>query len=145
MLGLIVLTAALALGRMRGAAWSAEHPADPALTVLPAPSPTAPVPMQPTPAVLAGPTVPPEPTLPPLPLTRGALVAVAGTGGDGLRIREQPGLNAPVKFLGLESEVFQLLDGPVEQDGFSWWLLENPYDAAKFGWAVGSFLRPLGP
>jgi hypothetical protein len=141
-LGLAVLTAALATGRMRGAAWSASHPADPALTVLPAPTPSAPAPLQPTPAA---PTATPEPTQPSPPLRRGALVEVAGTGGDGLRIREQPGLNAPVKFLGLESEVFQLLDGPVEQDGFSWWLLENPYDAAKFGWAVGSFLRPLGP
>lgn len=145
LLGLGALIAALLLGRMRGAAWSASHPAEPALTLLPLPSATAAPALALTPQVTPPPSASPEPTLPQVPLTLGALVQVAGTGGDGLRIREQAGLEAPIKFLGLESEVFQLIQGPVEQDGFTWWLLENPYDSDKFGWAVSDFLRPLGP
>lgn len=141
-LGTVVLLVALVLGRVRGAAWSAEHPVAPALTVLPMPSPTALVAAVPT--TLSS----PEPTAsstPSRPLVQGALVEVFGTGGDGLRLREDPGLGAPIKFLGLESEVFLLREGPVEADGFNWWLLENPYDPGTFGWAVGDFLRMLTP
>ena len=142
-LGLIVLVTAVVLGRLRGVSWSASHPIEPALTLIPLPSATAAIALEPTLQGSAAPTASPEPTRPQLPLSQGALVQVAGTGGEGLRLRERPGLDAPIKFLGLESEVFQLREGPVEQDGFTWWLLENPYDAAKFGWAVGDFLYVL--
>ena len=142
-LGLIVLVTAVVLGRMRGVSWSASHPIEPALTLIPLASATAAIALEPTLQGSPAPTTSPEPTLPQLPLSQGALVQVAGTGGEGLRLRERPGLDAPIKFLGLESEVFQLGEGPVEQDGFTWWLLENPYDAAKFGWAVGDFLYVL--
>jgi len=142
-LGLTVLVTAVVLGRLRGVSWSASHPAEPVLTLIPLPSATAAIALEPTLQGSPAPTASPEPTLPQVPLSLGALVEVARTEGDGLRLRERPGLEAPIKFLGLESEVFQLQEGPVEQDGFTWWLLENPYDAAKFGWAVGDFLRVL--
>jgi len=142
-LGLIVLITAVVLGRLRGVSWSASHPAEPALTLIPLPSATVAIALEPTLQGSPAPSASPEPTLSQLPLSQGALVEVAGTGGEGLRLRERPGLDAPIKFLGLDSEVFQLREGPVEQDGFTWWLLENPYDAAKFGWAVGDFLHVL--
>ena len=53
----------------------------------------------------------------------GDYVQIANTGGDGLRIRTGPGTsNAPL-FLGMESEVFKITDGPKEADGYIWWNL----------------------
>ncbi len=68
---------------------------------------------------------------------------VSGTGGDGLRMRESPSLDARVLILGLESEVFEVSEGPVASEGYSWWLLINPFDPSKGGWAVDQFLRPI--
>ena len=73
----------------------------------------------------------------------GELVEISGTGADGLRLRDAPSLAARILFLGLESEVFEVVQGPVVADGFSWWQLANPYDPDKQGWAVDSFLRSL--
>jgi hypothetical protein len=70
-------------------------------------------------------------------------VEVYGTQGDGLRIRASPGLDSSVLMLGLESEVFEVLEGPVEQDGLRWWRIASPYAPAESGWAADSFLRSL--
>lgn len=87
----------------------------------------------------------PTPPLPSAPgqFSIGALVQVFGTGGDGLRLRSQPGLDAEIEFLGLENEVFEINEGPVEADGYQWWYLSNPYDASKVGWAVANYLRSV--
>jgi hypothetical protein len=70
----------------------------------------------------------------------GAFVQVTGTSGDGLRLRAEPGLIGEVRFLGLESEVFQVKDGPRQVDEYTWWFLAAPYDESVQGWAVGNFL-----
>jgi hypothetical protein len=72
----------------------------------------------------------------------GTYIQVSGTGGDGVRLRSEPGLNSEVKFLGLESEVFQVQDGPKEGDGYTWWYLVAPYDVNIHGWAVANYLVP---
>lgn len=71
----------------------------------------------------------------------GDLVEVYGTGGEGLRLREYAGLSAEVNFLGLENEIFEVMDGPIEAGEYSWWFLRNPYDLNRQGWTVGVFLR----
>lgn len=73
----------------------------------------------------------------------GELVIVAGTDGDRLRIRTQPGLSSEIGFLAYENDVFQVENGPVEQDGYIWWFLVNPYDGSKSGWAVENYLRRM--
>jgi len=108
-----------------------------ALTVIPSSSGTA------TPA--APELVPTEipaatPTLQPGVIGIGAFVQVSGTGGDGLRLRQGPGLEAAMQFLGLEGELFQVLDGPVEVDGYTWWFVVGSYDDTRQGWAVADFL-----
>ncbi|HZD55175.1 MAG TPA: hypothetical protein VE136_00510, partial [Anaerolineales bacterium] len=70
----------------------------------------------------------------------GAYVQITGTGGDGLRLRTGPGLSNEVRFLGLESEVFEVRDGPQEADGYTWWYLVAPFDETRNGWAVSGFL-----
>ena len=72
-------------------------------------------------------------------LILGGWVEIAGTGGDGLRLRTQAGLNGEVVSLAIENEVFELLEGPIELDGYTWWLLSNPFNPERRGWASSSF------
>jgi len=69
-----------------------------------------------------------------------SLVQVAGTGGDGLRLREQPGINATIRIVASEAEVFKVSDGPMSADGYTWWYLVGPYDETRQGWAVANYL-----
>jgi hypothetical protein len=71
----------------------------------------------------------------------GMYVQISGTGGDGLRLRAGPGKNNDPRFLGNESEVFLVKDGPKFADGLTWWFLEAPYDKARSGWAAAQFLK----
>jgi len=68
-------------------------------------------------------------------------VKIEGTGGDGLRLRAEPSLSGDINYLGLEDEVFRVLDGPVDQDGYLWWRLEAPANPGRNGWAVSNFLQ----
>jgi hypothetical protein len=70
-----------------------------------------------------------------------AYVQISGTGGDGLRLRVEPGLKSEVRILGAEDEVFEVKDGPREADGFTWWYLVGPYDQTRRGWAVSNYLQ----
>ncbi len=104
-----------------------------ALTVIPAPTAT-PTPLvaaeSPTPTPSAGESI-----------QKGAYVQISGTGGAGLRLRNQPSLSAEINYLGLEDEVFMIIDGPSLMDGFTWWHLESPTDQARNGWAVSDYLQ----
>lgn len=112
-----------------------------ALTITPAWTPTS---------VLLLPTFtpPPVPTSTPTPLPGslaiGVYVEISGT-GIGLRIRSAPGLDAPPLFIGADSEVFQIADGPRQADGYTWWYLIALYDSTRAGWAVQDYLQPIPP
>ncbi len=71
----------------------------------------------------------------------GAYVKVSGTGGAGLRLRTQPGLEAEPEFLGVEDEIFKIEAGPEEVDGYVWWYLVAPFEASTNGWAVANYLE----
>jgi hypothetical protein len=70
----------------------------------------------------------------------GAFVQVSGTDGDGLRLRQGPGLGYEMQFLGLDGELFQVTDGPEEADGYTWWFVVGSYDETRQGWAAADFL-----
>jgi hypothetical protein len=108
-----------------------------ALTVIPSFSNTA-TPVSPAinPTEIAAETA----TLEPGVIGVGAFVQVSGTDGDGLRLRQGPGLGYEMQFLGLDGELFQIGDGPVEADGYTWWFVIGSYDEARQGWAVADFL-----
>lgn len=76
-------------------------------------------------------------------LSIGAYVQVTGTGGDGLRLRVSPSLQSQVRFLGMESEVFLVKDGPQEVDNYIWWYVVAPLEEARAGWAVANYLRVI--
>jgi hypothetical protein len=75
-------------------------------------------------------------------LSIGQDAQVFGTGGDGLRLRATPGLNAEILLLGSEGEIYRVQEGPQQVDGYTWWLLVDPDDQARQGWAVADFLKP---
>jgi hypothetical protein len=120
---------------------SAQIPATAVVTVIPAPTtvpPTFTLEARPTPTPTSASVLPPSP--PPGEITTGAYVQITGTGGDGLRLRTEPGLNADVRILGAEAEVFLVKDGPRQVDGYTWWYLVGPYDSSRRGWAVSNYL-----
>jgi len=106
-------------------------PAD--LTMIPAPTATSSAPATPTIDPFA-----PSPT--PAGLAVGSYVQISGTEGQGLRIRSKPGLGGEFVFLGYDSEVFVVQDGPQTVDGYIWWYLVAPYDNTRAGWAASDFL-----
>lgn len=89
------------------------------------------------------PALPPVPGVP-WPLKVGASVIVTGT-GDCLRVREQPGVQAPEVDCLADGTAVTISSGPLEVDGYEWWKLEG-----YGGWAAGNWLRypdeePAGP
>jgi len=115
-----------------------------AMTVIAAntPTPTSP-PGNTTPGAGTG---TPLPTPQPGVISIGAYVQVVGTGGSGLRLRDQAGLAGKVLTLGSEAEVFRVEDGPTELDGYTWWYLVGPFDANRRGWGATNFLQVVdGP
>jgi hypothetical protein len=112
-------------------------PAGAVLFVTPAPTATqaAPTPES-TPVATEAPQSAPDG------LSIGQDAQVFGTGGDGLRLRDTPGLTGEILFLGSEGEIYRVQDGPQQVDGYTWWLLVDPDDQTRQGWAVADFLKP---
>ena len=70
-------------------------------------------------------------------------VQIGGTDGEGLRLRSLPGLGGEPLFLGFDTEIFQISEGPEQADGYTWWYLIAPYDETRAGWAAADFLEPI--
>ena len=139
--GLVLLILLIGAGLFTRTPQATAARLQPDLTVVPLPSATPTVAQPsatPTPLWTATPVPPPQLEGS---YAAGDLVQIFGTGGDGLRLRNQPGLNSTIAFLGVENEVFEVRSGPNESDGYEWWYLVNPYSTDKAGWAVGNYLR----
>jgi hypothetical protein len=141
-LGAIALSLVLAgLILLRPAPKTASIPT-PHLTVVPAPTLTLPAAAATSPAMMPATATPP---IPPAPVSNGSIgigiyVQIAGTGGEGLRLRSAPGKDSPPRFLGMEAEAFLVTDGPKDKDGITWWYLVAPYDKNRAGWAAANYL-----
>ncbi|MGD2026287.1 MAG: SH3 domain-containing protein [Anaerolineales bacterium] len=70
----------------------------------------------------------------------GSSVQIFGTEGSGLNIRVQPGLGTEIRFVALDSEVFEVRDGPEVVDEITWWYLVTPLDENRAGWAAANYL-----
>jgi hypothetical protein len=70
----------------------------------------------------------------------GSLVQIFGTDGEGLNLRSEPNTSAPIQFLGYDLELFEVVDGPVQAEGYWWWFLETPVEKTRSGWAVELYL-----
>jgi hypothetical protein len=131
--GFLLLITAVAIGLTSSPRTSSVGFAPADLTVIPAPTGTSSAPPTPTIDPFASPT-------PPAGIAVGNYVQITGTGGEGLRIRAEPGLDGAFQFLAYDSEVFIVKDGPREVDGYTWWYLTAPYDDTRTGWAAADFL-----
>jgi hypothetical protein len=74
-------------------------------------------------------------------LKTGVYVQINGTGGNGLRIRNNAGTDAETNFIANESEVFLIIGGPLELNDYVWWQLSAPYDQSRQGWAAADYLK----
>jgi hypothetical protein len=117
---------------------SVSTPATAQISVIIAPTLT-PVPPSPTAFLTRTPTMDVPPPPPAGAVNIGSTVQVRGTSGDGLRLRENPGLKGTVLFLAPEGEAFLIKDGPREIDGFVWWYVEGKNQR---GWGVSNYLLP---
>jgi hypothetical protein len=131
--GFLILITAIAIGLTSSSSNSEVGFAPADLTVIPAPTGTSGAPPTPTIDPFATATSPAG-------LAIGNYVQITGTEGQGLRIRTEPGLDGDFQFLGYDSEVFIVQDGPREVDGYVWWYLVAPYDQTRVGWAASDFL-----
>jgi len=67
-------------------------------------------------------------------------VQISDTEGEGLRLRRDPSLEGEIVNVGLEGEIFLVIGGPEERDGYLWWQLEAPLNTTRRGWAVSNYL-----
>jgi hypothetical protein len=106
------------------------------LTVIPVPTYTpTPLPTQPD-FPVATPTIEPA-----IGIHVDGYVQITGTDGEGLRLRRDPSLGGEIVHVSLEGEIFLVIGGPEERDGYLWWQLEAPLNANRRGWAVSNFLK----
>jgi hypothetical protein len=108
----------------------------PVFTIIPAPSST-PRPLPPTLTPIP-PTPLPSSTPAPGEIAIGVYVQPS-TGGVGLRVHTEPGLNSDF-FSAFDSEVFLVTKGPEQADGYTWWFLTASYDVNRSGWAAQDYL-----
>ena len=134
--GLLILITVISIGWNTPPQTSDVGFAPAQLTMISAPTATSSVPSTPTIDPFA-----PSPT--PAGIAIGSYAQITGTGGEGLRIRSQPGLTGESVFLGFDTEVFLVEDGPRELDGYTWWYLVAPYDENRAGWAAADFLTNI--
>lgn len=132
---LLGMCAVIAFAVIAGASAPAAGQRPTAIVVTVTPSPIAPT-ATPLPAATALPT--------PEGLYIGGYARVAGTGGDALRLRADPGLQTTTLKTIDEGALLQVLDGPREVDGVTWWRLRDLNDSAE-GWAAQQFLVQSGP
>jgi len=94
--------------------------------------------------VLEGPAIPTVIiTNTPIPLSVGARAAVHGVGVDKLNIRNRPSLtDSQVLFREAEGKRFDVIGGPQEADGYTWWQVRDPEFQVE-GWAVANYLRTI--
>ena len=94
--------------------------------------------------VLEGPAIPTVIiTNTPIPLRVGAQAAVHGVGVDKLNIRNRPSLtDSQVLFREEEGKRFDVIGGPQQADGYTWWQVRDPQFQVE-GWAVANYLRTI--
>ena len=94
--------------------------------------------------VLEGPAIPTVIiTNTPIPLRVGAQAEVFGVGSDKLNIRNRPSLSeSQVLFRESEGKLFEVVGGPQEADGFTWWRVRDRQFQVE-GWAVANYLRTV--
>jgi len=94
-----------------------------------------------TPVVQPATITPPATAAPPAgKFSVGQIVIVTGTGKDRLSFRDGPGTNSEIQRIIKDGVKLEVIGGPEEADGLTWWQLKTP--KGYIGWAAEDFLRP---
>jgi hypothetical protein len=118
---------------------SVQTPATALLQVIEAPTGTSPA-LTSTTTSTIDPSSTKEIPLPSGDIKVGDYVQVSGTGGDGLRLHISAGVDSDVDYIAIDSEFFLVKEGPIDTDGYIWWLLQDPYSEKTVGWGVSNYL-----
>lgn len=71
----------------------------------------------------------------------GSQVAVDGVGANKLNVRDNPGsIGTSVLFRADEGTLFEVIDGPSQADGFTWWRIQAVNNPSQAGWAASNYL-----
>ncbi len=70
----------------------------------------------------------------------GARVTIVGTGGGGLNFRRAPSISAERIRSLPDGTVYEIVGGPEQADGFTWWQLRDPTDGT-IGWGVQNYMQ----
>jgi len=125
----------------------------PTETATPSPSPTdTPTPRPPTETAMptetatatpllptATDTLAPSPTVPAAPIVVGGQVVVIGTEGLGMSFRSGPGAGYERLAIIYDGEQLEVIGGPEEEGGFTWWQLRAA--GGQEGWGVDRYLQ----
>lgn len=76
------------------------------------------------------------------PIFVGAQVKVVDTGPNGLNFRREPNRSAERIRSLPEGSVYEVVGGPTDADGYTWWQLRDPSDGTT-GWGAGIYLRRI--
>jgi hypothetical protein len=87
----------------------------------------------------------PEPATETPAVVSGATVIIVGTEGDGLNVRQGPGVSFDPVCLARDGDQFTVGEGPRDGDGFTWWEVTQVDNPDCFGWAVEPFLEVVLP
>ncbi|MBL8133694.1 MAG: hypothetical protein JNL42_17660 [Anaerolineae bacterium] len=102
------------------------------------------VPVLPLPTfALEGPTLPPV-ILSPTPLVVSIGVAVL-VNTEGLNVRPSAGLENTPLFTAALGEGFNVVGGPTQSSGLTWWEIQSPDDPTRRGWAAADYLDVFSP
>jgi hypothetical protein len=72
----------------------------------------------------------------------GGKVRVFETGGGGLNMRDNPTTKGALLRKLPEGNVYEVIGGPRDADGYTWWQLKDPADGVT-GWGAQRFLQPV--
>jgi len=73
----------------------------------------------------------------------GIKVEISGTGGDGLRMREDPGMDSEILYLAREGEDCIILEGPKIEENLIWWKIQSLEEENKSGWSVQTYMNTI--
>lgn len=93
---------------------------------------------------LEGPTLAPV-IFTPTPMQIAVGVQVVADVDGGLNVREQPGISGNILFQASYQALFNVIGGPENVNGLTWWRIQDPFDPSRGGWAAGEFLAVVPP
>ena len=73
-------------------------------------------------------------------LSRSDTIRIGNTGGDGLLIRSNPGIDASPLYWGADGETYVIVDGPEISGNSIWWQIKSVANDEKVGWANHEYL-----